>query len=137
VQCDLRELTFPDGHADRIAAMHVFEHFYFWETQPLLAEWKRVLKPGGKLVLELPCMDKVFSHIAHCLVKGEQPSAVFSWLPIWGDPKHKDPAMCHRWGYFKSDMVNLLNQAGFVDVAHEDPRYHFPMRDMRVVATKP
>lgn len=103
----------------------------------MLAEWLRVLKPGGKLILELPCMDKVFSHISVRLRKGESPSPAFSWLAIWGDPQHKDAAMCHRWGYFKSDMVKVLTDAGFVNVCDEQPRYHFEVRDMRVTATKP
>jgi hypothetical protein len=120
-----------------VAAIHVFEHFYLWDAKKFLAEVKRVLIPGGLLVLELPCMDKVFGHIATRLAKGEQPSSTFSWLPIWGDPRHEDPAMCHRWGYFRNDMVKMLTDAGFADVREEEPRYHFPIRDMRFVATKP
>jgi SAM-dependent methyltransferase len=134
---DLLRLPLPNDHADRIAAIHVFEHFYLWETEALLAEWKRVLKPGGSLVLELPCMDKVFGYIAARLAKNEQPAPAFSWLALWGDPKHKSPAMCHRWGYFKSDMGKVLTDAGFTEIRNEEPRYHFPCRDMRMTATKP
>jgi ubiquinone/menaquinone biosynthesis C-methylase UbiE len=130
-------MPFADNYADRAAAIHVFEHFYLWETPKFLAEVKRVLKPGGKILLELPCMDKVFGHIAARLQKGEAPSATFSWLPLWGDPRHEDPAMCHRWGYFKADMVKVLSDAGFVEIVEEEPRYHFPRRDMRFTATKP
>jgi hypothetical protein len=120
-----------------VVAIHVFEHFYLWETKPLLAEWKRVLKSGGKLILELPCMDAVFGHIAARLRKGEAPNASFSWLPLWGDPRYEDPAMAHKWGYFKADMLKVLGDAGFADVKLEEPNYHFPTRDMRVIGTKP
>lgn len=130
-------LPFPDGHADRAAAIHVFEHFYLWQTPALLAEWKRVLKPGGKLVLELPCMDYVIGHIAMRMAKGEKPQAYMSWLPLWGDPRYKSPAMAHKWGYFKGDIVQALTNAGFKDVRLEEARYHFPHRDMRVSAIKP
>lgn len=108
-----------------------------WETADLLDEWKRVLKSGGKLVLELPCMDSVFGHIAVRLAKGEPPAPFMSWLPLWGDPKYRDPAMCHKWGYFRADMLKVLGDAGFADVHFEEPRYHFAVRDMRVVGTKP
>ena len=131
------KLSFPDNHADRVAVIHVFEHFYRWEIEKVLAEWKRVLKPGGKLIIELPCMDKVFNHIFVRMKKGENPSPAFSWLPLWGDPKHEDPSMCHRWGYFKVDMVRVLTDAGFINVSDEEPRYHFPSRDMRFTAIKP
>lgn len=137
MKTDLLAMPFPNDHADRAVAVHVFEHFYFWDAPKFLAEVKRVLKVGGKIVLELPCMDKVFSHIAARLRKGESPSPTFSWLAIWGDPRYESAAMTHKWGYCKADMVKVLTEAGFVDVKSEEPNYHFPKRDMRFVATKP
>lgn len=136
LNADLRALPLPDDYADRIAAIHVMEHFYQWEVADLLAEWKRVLKPGGALILELPCMDKVFAYIADGIKRGKV-SPNFSWLALWGDPRHKDPAMCHRWGYFACDMQHILGKAGFAEIKHETARYHFPTRDMRFTATKP
>jgi hypothetical protein len=99
-------------------------------------EWKRVLKPGGKLILELPCMDKVFSHIAACVLENKPMKMAFTVLPLWGDPRYKDPAMAHKWGYCKADLAQLLTDAGFIDVQDEEPRYHFPVRDMRFTAKK-
>ena len=135
--CDIRILTLPDSYAERAAAIHVFEHLWPWDVPPALAEWKRVLRPGGKLVLELPNLQRILSHIFIRMNKGEQPSRSFSWLPMWGDPAFKDPAMMHKWGYFPIDVENLLKDAGFVDITHEEARYHFPIRDMRVTARKP
>lgn len=135
LRCDLKKLPYPDNHADRIIAVHVFEHFYLWETDGLLDEWRRVLKPGGKLILELPCMDKVCTHIQLRLNKGVAPAPFMSWLAFWGDPKYEDPAMCHKWGYFKHDMEKILLKR-FVSMSHEPPRYHFIQRDMRVTAIK-
>lgn len=137
VACDLRKLDFPDNYADRAVSVHVLEHFYLWEVQPLLEEWRRVLKPGGRLAVELPCMDKVFGHIAARMKKGEAPNPIFSWLPIWGDPSYGRPEMGHKWGYSLSDLKSLLEKAGFVDVQLTEARYHFPQRDMRAEAKKP
>lgn len=135
--CDVKKLTFPDNHADAIAAIHLFEHFYQWEAQPVLEEWKRVLKPGGKLILELPSMEKVFKYIANAIDRNLPMSATFSFLPIWGDPKFRSTAMCHKWGYFFSSLRIELIKAGFTDVVPDKARYHFPQRDMRVTAFKP
>lgn len=137
VKCDIKELWLPDNHADRMCAVHVFEHFYHWEVNEVLREWLRVLKPGGTLILELPCMNKVFGYICTTISKGEPLSPTFSWLPIWGDPRYGRPEMCHRWGYFKADMDVVLKGAGFENISHEEARYHFPIRDMRVTARKP
>jgi predicted SAM-dependent methyltransferase len=67
IQCDLRKLELATDSADAVAAIHVLEHFYEWEVYDLLTEWKRVLKPGGKMILELPCMDKVFAYVHNCV----------------------------------------------------------------------
>lgn len=137
IQADLRSLPYADGTVGRVAAIHVLEHFYQWEVQDFLREWQRVLKAGGKIVLELPCLDSIFNHIFLRMKKGESPSPSFSWLAIWGDPKSKSVEMCHKWGYFRADMPNVLAAAGFVNIAEEEPRYHFKTRDMRFVAFKP
>jgi len=46
-------LPFADGTFDRLIATHVLEHIP--EPHLALAEWVRVLKPGGTLSLILPC----------------------------------------------------------------------------------
>lgn len=81
-------------------------------------------------------MDKVCAHLVERLSKGQAPEPFMSWLPLWGDPKHKAPEMTHKWGYFRADMDLILKAAGFIDIKHEDARYHFPFRDMRVTAIK-
>jgi predicted SAM-dependent methyltransferase len=137
LRCDLRALDLPAGCADVAIAVHVIEHFYQWEALAVLTEWKRVLKPGGKLILELPCMDKVLQQVYQCM-KHQQPlSATMSWFVFWGDPKYRDPLMTHKWGYTKAMIEEVLQLAGFVNIEHCEPRYHFPVRDMRVEAIKP
>lgn len=44
----------PDVSVDLIYASHVLEHFGRWEFDGVLAEWFRVLKPGGVLRLAVP-----------------------------------------------------------------------------------
>jgi SAM-dependent methyltransferase len=137
VIADITKLPYGENHADAIAAIHVIEHFYLWEVQPILAEWRRVLKPGGRLILELPSMEKVFGYIADMLDRKLPMSGTFSFLPIWGDPKYKHPAMAHKWGYFFSNLRMELIKASFAEIRLDKPRYHFPQRDMRVTAVKP
>ena len=136
IQCDLRKLTLPSDSADAIAAIHVLEHFYEWEAFDLLTEWKRVLKPGGKMILELPCMDKVFGYAVRC-VSSRQPMELFmTMFAIWGDPKHKSQAMCHKWGYFQNPLRELLERVGMKNIEFCKARYHFPFRDMRIECIK-
>ena len=50
----------PDGAFDFVVANHVLEHV----TDPIgaLAEWHRVLKPGGLLLISLPDKRYTFDH---------------------------------------------------------------------------
>jgi predicted SAM-dependent methyltransferase len=51
----VEDLSFiPDNSADLIYACHVLEHFGRHTYKPALAEWNRVLKPGGILRLAVP-----------------------------------------------------------------------------------
>ena len=50
----------PDDTYDAVLASHVLEHL----ANPLgaLAEWRRVVRPGGHLVLIVPHRDRTFDH---------------------------------------------------------------------------
>lgn len=49
---DARDLPFKDGTLDFVFSSHLIEDFLDWN--PVLIEWKRVLKPGGRLVILVP-----------------------------------------------------------------------------------
>lgn len=114
----------------------MLEHFYEWEAFDLLTEWKRILKPNGKMIIEVPCMDKVFAYIADRISKNEILQTYMTVHPIFGDGKHKNPAMMHKTGYFVNSLKNLLINVGMREVTLCEPRYHFPHRDMRFEAIK-
>ncbi len=58
VICDLHDLVpFADASADEILSVHVVEHFWRWEIRDVLKEWMRVLKPGGRMVVECPNLE--------------------------------------------------------------------------------
>lgn len=130
--CDIRKLPFADESADEIHAIHVCEHFLITEILSILKEWRRVLKTGGKLIVELPCWDKVRIHISK-----DEADNMTRWA-LYGAPKtHKDgiPAV-HKWCWSLDEFRHLLITAGFEAVKSEPPKYHVPNRDMRLVATK-
>ena len=82
-------------------------------------------------------MDKILFYMAERFSQRQPMELHMTWLALWGDPGHKRPEMCHRWGYTKLQLVEALKAVGFVNVTVEKPRYHFAQRDMRVEATKP
>jgi predicted SAM-dependent methyltransferase len=136
IKCDLRKLEIASDSADAVAAIHVLEHFYEWEVADLLTEWKRVLKPGGKMILELPCMDKVFAYVTNCVANKEPLQPFMTLNALYGDPKYKNEAMCHHWGWFQVPLRQMLESVGMQKVEFFEPRYHFPFRDMRIECYK-
>lgn len=102
----------------------------------MLTEWRRILKPGGKMILELPCMDKVFGYAVRCVNESQGMMPFMTLLALYGDPKHKDVAMCHKWGWFTEPLLDLLRQVGMREIKNVEARYHFPFRDMRLECVK-
>lgn len=136
LKCDLRKLEIASDSADAVAAIHVLEHFYEWEVAEVLTEWKRVLKPGGKMILEMPCMDKVFAYVTNCVINKEPLQPFMTLMALYGDPKHKSIPMTHKWGWFQRPLHDMLESVGMTEIKFCEPNYHFPFRDMRVECLK-
>jgi ubiquinone/menaquinone biosynthesis C-methylase UbiE len=139
ILADARKIPLPDGHADEVMSIHGFEHFYRWEVDTLITEWKRLLKPGGLLVLELPdlikCAKNVLSGYSH---SGKDPEQ-FSMWGLYGDPRTEDPYMCHRWAWSPATLAAFLRSHGFKDIVEKQTEWHpggREHRDMRIEARK-
>ncbi len=46
---DCRHTPFPDASFDLVYSSHVIEHVEQYEVEATIAEWARILKPGGSL----------------------------------------------------------------------------------------
>lgn len=123
---------FKDGEADEIQALHLLEHFHRMIAEDAIQRWFKVIKPGGKLVLELPCLDKM----AKLIVDGEK-NIRLTLLGLFGDPRDQKPGMEHKWAWSIEELEGSLRSAGFVDIMFLEPKFHLAARDMRVEALKP
>ncbi|MEW6611516.1 MAG: class I SAM-dependent methyltransferase [Pseudomonadota bacterium] len=56
-QGDLAKLPFEDARFDTLLSLNVMVHFPHW--QQILAEWSRVLRPGGRLIFDVHSLDHV------------------------------------------------------------------------------
>ena len=141
VICDLHDLkVFESNSVDEILAVHVVEHFWQWEATDILKEWTRVLKPGGKMILECPNLISA----AQEFLKNPDISALGGnegqrsmWV-FYGDPAWRDPLMIHRWGYTPKSLATLMNSAGLTHLRQEPAQFKLrEPRDMRITGMKP
>jgi SAM-dependent methyltransferase len=140
VLCDLHKLEFDTASADEILAVHVVEHFWRWEVVGVLKEWVRVLKPGGKMIVECPNLISACEQFlkdpgtyASQGIAGQRTMWVF-----YGDPSWKDPLMVHRWGYTPLSLVEVMSEAGLGTLRQEPAQFKLrEPRDMRLVGIKP
>lgn len=140
VLCDLHRLSFEDETADEILSVHVVEHFWRWEVVGILKEWARVLKPGGRMVLECPNLERAcLEFLADPgLRSGPGKEGQRTMWVFYGDPSWHDPLMVHRWGYTPVSLARVMEEAGLADVRQEPAQFKLKEpRDMRLVGLKP
>lgn len=131
------QIPLADGSVEEILAVHVWEHFYRWECDKVIAEWRRLLQPGGRLVLELPDLWKCCRNVVD-RIEGKRPDQLSMW-GLYGDPREEDPFMTHRWGWTSDTLREFLSANGFDRARETRPQFHSvgaDIRDMRLEARK-
>jgi SAM-dependent methyltransferase len=113
----------PDNSVDAVYSSHNLEHIYDYEVPLALAEFKRVLKPGGLTWLVVPDMQLA----AEWVVKGDmddQPLYISPAGPVkalWmfygmGTSIPGMPYMAHKTGFTASGLKERLVVGGFEPV---------------------
>ncbi len=136
---DLRKpLPFKDNTFSAVYASHVLEHLYLVEARQLLAECRRVVKPGGVIRIVVPDLHSmVVDYLRgesgdNCPSPGKisaadqlndklgfrKPdppggSAVFKFYAIWKD------FHSHKWMYDSESLIHYVELAGIREVSEK------------------
>ena len=115
---DVRTLPmFEDESAELIYACHVLEYFDREEVEDVLAEWRRVLKPGGILRLAVPD----FPVLARIYQFNEHLSTVLG--PLYGRWEVEPGRIIYHCTVYDFDSLSgVLYEAGFRYVVRWDWR---------------
>jgi autotransporter strand-loop-strand O-heptosyltransferase len=105
---DLGDLSyFDDESVDEIFTAHVFEHISINDIYAVVNEWKRVLRPGGKLVLYLPNLE----HEVKIWLESPDEDKFLNVHRIFGGQTH--PGNAHYCGFNPGSLKSFLEGFNF------------------------
>lgn len=130
----------PDGSVEAIFSSHNIEHLFPHEVPKALAEFLRVIKDDGFVVLTCPDLKSVCALVADDKLTDtayNSPAGPIAPLDIlYG---HRPPMergnlfMAHRCGFTQKSLTATLQSCGFASVASMARPQYF---DLWVLATK-
>ena len=105
---DITALEFADASVDEILAVGVFEHFSRDDARRTLADWCRVLKSGGRAVIDVPDLVETGRLLRDA---ANADDALWAIRLIYGS--QKNPYSFHKWGYTPETLDALGRACGF------------------------
>lgn len=105
---------FQDNSISKIYASHVLEHFYYGlnhEVLKTLIEWKRVLEPGGKLLISVPDLKTLCWLYLHPNLIPTERHHIMRMM-FGGQLNEHD---VHRVGFDFETLALYLEEAGFME----------------------
>ena len=131
---DIRTLPYGDETVDEILMIHVIEHIWATKVELYLKEYYRVLKKGGKLIMEAPDLRKVLEFF-----KQDDPPAGLTYGALYGEGALKEGEReiedMHKWCWTYSTLRQVAEKVGF-KTSEEVAQFHVPQRDFRIVCVK-
>ena len=114
------KLPFPDGWATEIVAVHALEHVEPARLVPTLAEWRRVLAPGGRVQVHVPNGPALFRAFEAAPVERKWP-IMGSLLGMYCGPDARDPRDLtlrsdHQLIFDSPMLLWALSEAGLTGV---------------------
>lgn len=112
------KLKLNSGSTEIIYNSHILEHIPRAKVRKILLEWKRVLKPGGKLYISVPDLEVLFRGyleiIPEYTVEEKRKQANLLCGIIYGGQSTKYDF--HYYGYSFESLKFLLQSMGFKDI---------------------
>jgi len=102
---------FKDNSVEVIYASHILEYFDRFEVVDVIEEWKRILKPNGKLRLAVPNFEVLCDLYREGTIDLKQILG-----PLYGRMQMGDEVVYHRTTYDFESLKILLETSGFKEI---------------------
>ncbi len=122
VVCDVRKLEhWGDGEVDEILALDILEHFPGDQTNQILGEWVRVLRPGGTLTVRVPNLYRLAQTLVSRTDIGRGDAVQVLITNIYGGHRYGPDGSLdtHHWGFVPASLHHALGTCG-LEVISDD-----------------
>jgi GT2 family glycosyltransferase len=136
---DITKLDFADNSVSEILASHVFEHLNPYKALDILKDWLRVLKPGAKLVMEMPDIEQLCKRFVTASTSERYGilNAVYGSVNTTDVGEPSDITSPHLFGWWPQSLYDHLSNAGYTNIVFMEEKIPHPESNLRVEAIKP
>lgn len=136
---DITKLDFDDNSVVEILASHVFEHLNPYHVESILKDWIRVLKPGGKLIMEMPDIEQLCKRFVTASKQERYGilNAVYGSVNTTNVGGPDEITSPHLFGWWPEALWDFLQGVGFTNIQFMNEQIPHPESNLRVEATKP
>jgi FkbM family methyltransferase len=139
VLMDITKLDFEENSVSEILASHVFEHLNPYHGLDNLYKWLVILKPGGKLIMEMPNIEALCKRFVNAST-GERYgilNAVYGSVNTTGVGGADNITSPHLFGWWPQSVFDHLVNAGYTNIQFMNEQIPHPEDNFRVEAYKP
>ena len=136
---DVFDLKIPDNTVEEIIASHLLEHINPYRVVELLKKWNAMLKPGGKLIIEVPDIEQMCNEF----VTGDKQArygvlnAMYAPVNTTDVGAVSDITSPHLWGWYPELLKEHLEWGGFINISFGPEQIKHPYKNFRAEAYKP
>lgn len=131
--------AFAKGTVSEVLMLHSLSYLNLWQARDLFATVLGLLAPGGRIVIELPdiekCARKLLESTEDLPEYLEGVRGVYAFDP--SQIVNKSPITPYAFGWSSWHLRKELSEAGFHAIELHPPQFHGqPWRDIRMEAVK-
>ena len=117
--CDVKKLPYKDNSIDEILTVNLVEHWSLRNFLKVIDEWRRVLKSGGKLIIDTPDIIET-ANLLKIAKNFKELELYLGWIYC----NHRNKWDEHSWGYTQAYLNYLLEPRGWKFIKRDDSYIH-------------
>ncbi len=136
---DISKLDFDENTISELLVIHAFEHLNPYYVQSILTDWLRILKPGGKLIMEMPDIEALceqFTKTESLQKRYGILNAIYGSVNTTNDGEPSDITSPHLFGWWRDSLYDMLHNIGYTNIQFMPEQFPHPGFNLRVEAQK-